>query len=176
MGSEVARQAESSQPTQPNPTQIQFTEKGDRAQEIDTRFSLDYENTNLFVERSEKGKDTDKDVDADRVRTVQPVGGHWSTKLEEVDIDFRIWIATCSCEQARKESGSLKVCSHCPSLCCTQTLPLGHVPNADPDDRQELHRRLALSFLLLKPFFSSNLRLIVKFGVTRCTPSLDVQH
>ena len=24
-------------------------------------------------------------------------------------------------QQARKESGSLRVCSHCPSLCCTQT-------------------------------------------------------
>ena len=73
----------------------------------------------------------------------------------------------------RKVSGSLRVCSHCPSLCCTQTLLLGHVPNADPDDCQKLHRRLALSLWLLKPFFSfsslrSNPRLIVKFGVTQC--------
>ena len=50
------------------------------AQEIDTRFSLDCENTNLFVERLEKDKDTDKDVDADRDRTVRPV----------VDIDFMV--------------------------------------------------------------------------------------
>ena len=72
-------------------------------------------------------------------------------------------------QQARTDSGSLRVCSHCPSLCSTQTLLLGHVPNADPDDRQKLHRGVALSFQLLKPFFSSNPRLIVKFGVTRCT-------
>ena len=48
------------------------------AQEIDTRLSLDCENTNLFVERLEKDKDTDKDVDADRDGTGRPVGGHWS--------------------------------------------------------------------------------------------------
>ena len=39
------------------------------AQEIDTHFSLDCKNTNLFVEHSEK----DKDVDADRDRTGRPV-------------------------------------------------------------------------------------------------------
>ena len=50
------------------------------AQEIGTRFSLDCENTNLFVERLEKDKDTDNDVDADRDRTERPV----------VDIDFRV--------------------------------------------------------------------------------------
>ena len=60
------------------------------AQEIDTRFSLDCKNTDLFVERLEKDKDTDKDVDADRVRTGRPVGGHWSSQLEEIDIDFRV--------------------------------------------------------------------------------------
>ena len=56
LGSDVAGQAESSQPTQ-----IQFTEQGDllrqnkrprsSAQEIDTRFSLGCESTNLSVER-----------------------------------------------------------------------------------------------------------------------------
>ena len=77
LGSEVARQSEGSQSTQPNPNPIyrtgqpETTEQTSRssAQEIDTRFSLDCENTNLFVERSEKDKDTDKDVDADRDRT-----------------------------------------------------------------------------------------------------------
>ena len=84
LGSEVARQAEGSQPTQPNPNSIHrtgrlvVTEQTSRssAQEIDTRFSLDCESINLFVERSEKDKDTDKDVDADRDRTGRPVGGH----------------------------------------------------------------------------------------------------
>ena len=42
------------------------------AQEIETCFSLDCENTNLFVERLEKDNDTDEDVDADRVRTGRP--------------------------------------------------------------------------------------------------------
>ena len=88
LGSEVARQAESSQPTQPNTNPIYRTRRlvtteppsRSSAQEIDTRFSLDCENTNLFVERLEKDKDTDKDVDADRDRTERPV----------VDIDFRV--------------------------------------------------------------------------------------
>ena len=68
LGSEVARQAEDNQPTQPNPNPIYRTERPvvteqtsrSSAQEIDTRFSLDCENTNLFVERLVKDKDTDK--------------------------------------------------------------------------------------------------------------------
>ena len=74
-GSEVARQAEDNQPTQPNPNPIYSTEKPvvteqtsrSSAQEIDTRFSLNCKNTNLFVERLEKDKDTDKDADADHM-------------------------------------------------------------------------------------------------------------
>ena len=62
--------------------------------EIDTRFSLDCENTNLLVERIEKDKYTDKDVVADRDRTGRPVvNGQPAglfTQLEEVDIDFRV--------------------------------------------------------------------------------------
>ena len=98
LGSEVARQSEGSQPTQPNPNPFHrtrrpvVTEQTSRssAQEIDTRFSLHCENTNLFFEHLEKDKDTDKDVDADRDRTERPVGGHWSPQLEEIDIDFRV--------------------------------------------------------------------------------------
>ena len=98
LGPEVARQAEGSQPTKPNPGPIRrtgrpvVTEQTSRsgAREINTRFSLDWENTNLFVERLEKDKDTDKDVDADRDRMGRPVGGHWSTQLEEIDIDFKV--------------------------------------------------------------------------------------
>ena len=119
LGSEVARQAEDNQPTQPNPNPIYRTgrpvgtEQTSRssAQEIDTRFSLDCKNTYLFVERLEKDKDTDKDVDADRDRTGrhvvrgQPTGS--STHLEEVDIDFSgVWIATCRCETSRTFSCS----------------------------------------------------------------------
>ena len=95
--SEVARQAESSQPTQPNPNPIYRTgrpveiEQTSRSsvQEIDARFSLDCENTNLCVERLDKNTDADKDVDADRVRTGRPV-----------------WIATCSCDTSRQFSCS----------------------------------------------------------------------
>ena len=95
LGSEVAGQAESSQPTQPK-THIQFTEQTSRstAQEIDTRFSLGCKNTNLSVERSDKDKDEDENVDADRVRTGRPVGSEQSidlfTQREEIDIDFRV--------------------------------------------------------------------------------------
>ena len=73
-----------------------FTEPTSRssAQEIDTCFSRDCKNTNLFVERLEKDKDTDKNVDADHDRTErpvvigQPIGS--STPFDEVDIDFRV--------------------------------------------------------------------------------------
>ena len=101
--SEVVRQAEVNQPTQPNPNPNHdrtgrpvVTEQTSRssAHEIDTRFSRDCKNTNLFVERLEKDKDTDKNVDADHDRTVRPVvigqptGS--STPFDEVDIDFRV--------------------------------------------------------------------------------------
>ena len=64
------------------------------AQEIDTRFSRDCKNTNLFVERLEEDKDTDTNLDADHDRAERPVvigqptGS--STPLNEVDIDFRV--------------------------------------------------------------------------------------
>ena len=98
LGSEVAGQAESSRPTQPNPNPIHRigrpfeTEQTSRssAQEIDTLFSFGCESTNLSVERLDKDKDTDENVDADRVRTVRPVGGQQSTQLQEIDIDFRV--------------------------------------------------------------------------------------
>ena len=64
------------------------------AQEIDTRFSRDCKNTNLFVERLVKDKDTDKNVDADHDRTVRPVvigqPTGLFTQLKEIDIDFRV--------------------------------------------------------------------------------------
>ena len=97
--SEVARQAEGSQPTQPNPNPIcrtgrpVVTEQTSRssAQEIDTRFSLDCKNTNLFVERLGKDKDTDKDVDADRDRTGRPVVSGQPTGLShQLEVDFRV--------------------------------------------------------------------------------------
>ena len=64
------------------------------AQEIDTRFSRDCKDTDLFVDRLEKDKDTDKNVDADHdknggdVVIGQPIGS--STPFDEVDIDFRV--------------------------------------------------------------------------------------
>ena len=98
LSSEFAGGSKDSQQIQPNPYPTcrtwrpVVTEQTSRlsAQEIDTRFSLDCENTNLFVERLGKDKDTDKDVDADRVRKGRLVGGHWSPKLEEIDIDLRV--------------------------------------------------------------------------------------
>ena len=102
LGSEVARQAEVNQPTQPNPNPDHRTERPvvteqmsrSSGQEIDTRFSLDCKNTNLFVERLEKDKDTDKNLDADHdikgrpVVIGQPTGS--SKPFDEVDIDFRV--------------------------------------------------------------------------------------
>ena len=99
LGPEVARQAEEGpKPTQPNPNPIKRTgrlvviEQTSRssAQEIDSCSSRDCKNTNLFVERLEKDKDTDKDVAADQDGTGRPVGGQWSPQLEEIDIDFRV--------------------------------------------------------------------------------------
>ena len=64
------------------------------AQEIDTRFSLGCESTHFSVERLDEDKDTDENVDADRVRTERPVGSEQSidlfTQREEIDIDFRL--------------------------------------------------------------------------------------
>ena len=64
------------------------------AQEIDTRFSLDCENTNVSVERSDEDKHTDEDVDADRDRAERPVVSGQPTglftQLEEIDIEFGV--------------------------------------------------------------------------------------
>ena len=83
LGSEFARQAEDNQSTQPNPNPIcrtgkpVVTEQTSRSspQEIDTRFSLDCENTNLSFERVDKDKDADENVDADQTSTGRPVAG-----------------------------------------------------------------------------------------------------
>ena len=88
LGSEVARQPEGSQPTQPNPNPNHdrterpvVAENTSRSQEIDTRFSRDCKNANL-----------DEDANHDRtgrpVVCSQPVGS--SSTFNEVDIDFRI--------------------------------------------------------------------------------------
>ena len=80
LGSEVAGYGESSQQFQPKTTHLIVrtgrpvtTEPPSHSnvQEIDTRFLLGCESTNLFVERLDKDKDTDENVDADRVRTVK---------------------------------------------------------------------------------------------------------
>ena len=42
------------------------------------------------VELVDKYEDKDEDVDADQTRTGRPVGGQQSTRLEEIDIDFRV--------------------------------------------------------------------------------------
>ena len=88
LGSEVARQAESSRPTQPNrnpnhdrtgrPVVAENTSRSSN-QEIDTRFFRDCKNANL-------------DVDANHDRTGRPVVCSQSERsmLNEVDIDFRI--------------------------------------------------------------------------------------
>ena len=94
---------ESSQPTQPktmNPIvrtgRPVSTEQPSSSspQEIDKRFLLGCESTNVSVERSDKDKDADENVDADQVRTERPIGSEQSidlfTQREEIDIDFRV--------------------------------------------------------------------------------------
>ena len=90
LGSEVARQTEGSQPTQPNPNPIHdrtvrpvVTENTSRssAQEINTRFSRDCKNINL-------NEDADHDRTVRPVVIGEPIGS--CTTFNEVDIDFRI--------------------------------------------------------------------------------------
>ena len=114
LGSEVAPQAEVNQQTRPNPNPNHdrtgrpvVTEQTSRssAQEIDTRFSCDCKNTNLFVERLDKDRETDKNVDADHDRTERPVvigqPTLSSTLFYEVDIDFRVtWLPHSVVKQA----------------------------------------------------------------------------
>ena len=79
---------------------------GSSAQEINKRVLLDCESTNVrtgrlvsscvpvSVERFDKDKDADENVDADHVRTVRPVESEQFvglfTQREEIDIDFRV--------------------------------------------------------------------------------------
>ena len=59
----------------------------------------------VSVERLDKDQDADENVDADQISTVRVVRGQpigLFTQLEETDIDFRVWTATCSCENSRK--------------------------------------------------------------------------
>ena len=62
------------------------------AQDIDTRFSRDFKNINLFVERLDEDKNADVEADHDRTgRPVvigQPTGS--CITFNEVDIDFRV--------------------------------------------------------------------------------------
>ena len=62
----------------------------------------------MSVERSDKDKDADENVDADQVTTGRPVGSEQSidlfTQREEINRHRLqgVWIATCSCETSRK--------------------------------------------------------------------------
>ena len=115
LGSEVAGDGKKSQQTQPKTTNPIFrtgrlvsTEQpsSSSAQEINKRFLLGCESTNertgrpvyscvpVSVERLDKDKDADENVDADQVRTGRPVKSEQSidlfTQREEIDIDFRV--------------------------------------------------------------------------------------
>ena len=117
-GSEVGRQAEVNQPTQPNPNPNHdrtgrpvVTEQKSRssAQVIETRFSRGCKNTDLFVARLEKDKEKDKNVDAHHDSTERPVvligqptGS--STPFNEVDID--IWVSRLPHEVVKQAENS----------------------------------------------------------------------
>ena len=90
LGSEVAGHSESSHQTQPKTTNpIVRTGRpvsteppsSSSAQEIDKRFLLGCESTNVSVGRSDKDEDADENVDADQVRTGRPVGSEQSIDL-----------------------------------------------------------------------------------------------
>ena len=114
MGSEVSGNGENSQQTQPKTTNpIVRTGRpvstehpsSSSAQEINKHFLLGCESTNertgrpvescvpVSVERLDKDKDADENVDADQVRTGRHVNGQPTgsfTQLEEIDIDFKM--------------------------------------------------------------------------------------
>ena len=102
LGSEVAGGSEHSQQTQPkNKNPIVRTWRlvkseqpsGSSAREIDKRFLLGCESTNVSVERSDRDKDADENADADQVRTGDLfMNNHLVcfTQREEIDIDFRV--------------------------------------------------------------------------------------
>ena len=90
LGSEVAGHDESSQQTQSKTSNPIGRTCGpvttvppslSSVQEIDKRFLLGCESTNVSVERSNKDKDADENVNADRVRTGRPVGSERSIEL-----------------------------------------------------------------------------------------------
>ena len=116
LGSEVAGHGENSQQTQTQPKTtnpiagtgrpvLAEQQSVSSAQEIDKRV-LDCESTNertgrpvcccvpVSVERFDKDKDADENVDADQVRTGRPVESEQSiglfTQREETDIDFSV--------------------------------------------------------------------------------------
>ena len=115
LGSEVAGDGENSQQTQPktkNPIvrtgRLVSAEQpsGSSAQEINKRFLLGCESINertgrlvsscvpVSVERLDKDKDADENVDADQISSARPVESEQSigllTQREEIDIDFRV--------------------------------------------------------------------------------------
>ena len=112
LDSEVAGSSKDSQQTQPK-TKHPIVRTGrpvsteqpssSGAQEINKRFLLGCESTNertmrtvyncvpVSVERVDKDKDADENVDADQTRTLRPGSGHsLFTQFEEMDIDFRV--------------------------------------------------------------------------------------
>ena len=110
LGSEVAGGTEDSQHIQPkSKTQLSSTGRplseqppGLLTKEIAKDVLFGCESTNLrmgrpakscvpvSVERVDKDKDADENVDADQTRSRRPVGGQQFTQLEEIHIDFRV--------------------------------------------------------------------------------------
>ena len=115
LGSEVAGGSEDSQQTQPkSKTQLLSTERPVKSeqpsssltQEIEKGVLFGCENTNVrtvrlvesclpvSVERLDKDKDADENVDADKISTERPAESEqsigWFTQREETDIDFRV--------------------------------------------------------------------------------------
>ena len=102
LGSEVAGNAESSQPTQPKTTNpidrtgrlivLKKQPSSSSAPKIDKRFLFGCGNTNVSV--ADKNKDADENAEAHQLKTGRPVGSEQSvdlfTQREAIDIDFRV--------------------------------------------------------------------------------------
>ena len=100
----------------------------------------------VSVERVDKDKDADENVDADQIKTVRPV--KWTihrffTRREEIDIDFSVWIATYSCEKIRKLQCSRfpeKIESHPHRRVLQADLQKNNVHNPFSDESKEIIR------------------------------------
>ena len=68
----------------------------------------------MSVERVDKDKDADENVDSDQTRSRRPVGGQQFTQLEEIHIDFRVpRLSRAGCESTNLRMVRQRVVCQC---------------------------------------------------------------